>query len=241
MSNLMKYNKYKIKNKIFSGGCMCSEKCNNFYYEIDKDGNFRNKTNIITIDKNNILGEGNYGEIYKGIINNPETNTINNIAVKIIDIEQIPIDTKEHSIINFLCEEINNLCNIKERNIIEYYGYSLYQDKFYIFLEYINGVTLNKYLLNKDLSCIKKIAIMRQLIEGINDIHKYNIIHNDITADNIMVIDIDENNILIKYIDFGFSCIYPCDESVIGKLMSNVSKEKDMTSLYNIFKEKFFH
>jgi serine/threonine protein kinase len=238
MSDLSKLNKYKIKNEMLGDEFICSKKCNNFYYEMDENENFRNNKNIITIDKKNVLGEGNYGKIYKGMMINIEQNTMIETAIKIIDIGEVPLE--EQYIIDFVCEEINNLCNIKEKHIIEHYGYSLHKDKFYLFLEYIHGATLNNYLLHKNLSKMQKITIMHQLIIGLNDIHKYNIIHNDITADNIMIIDIDENNILIKYIDFGFSCILPCDKSIVKKFMTNITKEKDINHLYDIFKDKFF-
>ena len=57
------------------------------------------------------------------------------------------------------------------------------------------------------LSIKNKIYIVKQLINGLNEIHNLNIIHNDFKLDNIMY---DPNTLTVKIIDFSTSLF--CNE-----------------------------
>ena len=71
-------------------------------------------------------------------------------------------------------------------------------------MELINGVSLLTYLKskpNRRLEENESKFIFRQVVEGINHLHKKNIYHRDIKLENLII---DQKN-LIKIIDFGFA------------------------------------
>lgn len=89
-------------------------------------------------------------------------------------------------------------------NIVSYYG-SLDN---YIFIEYIEGHTLQYYKDNGSLEYDELQNIFTQICFGIKHLHSLDIIHNDIKPENIMIIK-NKNKYIAKIIDFGFSTYNP--------------------------------
>lgn len=77
--------------------------------------------------------------------------------------------------------------------------------KFTIKMEFVGGKLLKKVLDNADNKKIKKIC--KQLGEHINSLHKYNIIHGDLTTSNLIY-----KNEKVYFIDFGLGFISPKQE-----------------------------
>lgn len=73
-------------------------------------------------------------------------------------------------------------------------------------MEYIGSTNLMQYLkkqMSKKLPERKAKKIFKQIVEGVNYLHKLNIIHRDIKLENIIVSD--EDQVTVKMIDFGFA------------------------------------
>jgi serine/threonine protein kinase len=113
------------------------------------------------------------------------------------------------------------------KSILCYKGCSERADNFYIVTKYNPGyVTLQDYIFPDDadsvdyfkqeqsfFSRLKKLwytpetvrrSIMRNLCEGLAEIHRRNVVHKDVKPQNILV---KPGNGRVKYIDFGLSCI----------------------------------
>jgi hypothetical protein len=167
---------------------------NNLNNEIDNNLNneiigFKNKKYKII----EFLSEGSYGIIYKIIdiqdnkiyvlknfkveCKNTDYNILNEISFNLI-LDNINI-YKIHDL-----TVINNKLNI----IFPYYGISI--------LELSIKLYFNK-------NNIK--IILKQILEGINYLHKNNIIHGDLSSKNILINDKDNK---ITIIDFGLSKIH---------------------------------
>ena len=73
-------------------------------------------------------------------------------------------------------------------------------------MEYVPGRTLNQHIrkLNpaKDSHQKEIKSILKQIVSGLNYIHKHDIVHRDIKLDNILIDPVTQQ---IKLIDFGFS------------------------------------
>lgn len=108
-------------------------------------------------------------------------------------------------------EEIKILFNVSHPNIVRIYNYYLYPEfkTGYLQMEYIDGVTIDKYepvpLLNKGWD-----EIFTEVIEAFEYLESKNILHRDIRPANILI-DNDDN---VKIIDFGF-----------GKKLESTEKE----------------
>jgi serine/threonine protein kinase len=104
-----------------------------------------------------------------------------------------------------IISEVNILQKIRDRNIVEAYGYFEDNNTLYSVMEFIDGVDLDKYL--------KKVPpftedeakdLLLQISSGIEKIHNINILHRDIKPSNIM----RTKDSIYKLIDFTTNRTY---------------------------------
>lgn len=69
----------------------------------------------------------------------------------------------------------------------------------YIVMEYVRGITLEKYVQDHKVEPQKLIAMIRELIDSLVQVHAQGIIHRDISPTNIMI----QDDGTLKLIDFG--------------------------------------
>jgi serine/threonine protein kinase len=196
-----KYNKYKFKYYNLVGGIRChpsfdTTKIDDLKFNyIDKFQKIKIKdSEIIDITfKNEPLGKGSSGKVYKGIYTTSKIISKQDIAIK--EIPNHLTDTIS------LCNELNSLQQIVHPNVIKYYGYSEIKTTYYIFMEFIDGPDLFEYITSYKNDDINNNIIARQLLDGLHHLHLNKIYHRDIKPENIMLGEV------AKYIDFGFSCI----------------------------------
>ena len=144
-------------------------------------GNFGNVGTSITIKNTKYeiikkLGEGGFGKVIQ--VKNKSDN--NFYAIK-----EIIINNEMKDKIKDIKKEADILSKFNCKNIVKYYDSYLYKDKFYILMEYCEGQNLkdfiNKSIKNNELIEEDKLSnIIRQICEGIKEIHDKNIIHRDI-------------------------------------------------------------
>lgn len=123
--------------------------------------------------------------------------------------------------------EVEILNKIKCPNVIKYYGAYEDEDNYYLVTEAIKGSHLKNFKFEEReiIECVK------QMVKGLQCIHKAGIAHNDINLDNIMYDDKKS----IYYIDFGLSCA-ECENKDTGndfytapEFLSNFNYKKNMT------------
>ena len=143
------------------------------------------------------LGKGGFGTVYL-VVNKKDNKSY---AMKEFSIEN---ETKEK--IDFIEKEAEILSKFESRYIVKYYDCERVNNKFYILMEYCDGINLKEFIeeyraknelihqniLNK---------IIKQICLGIKVIHSKNIIHRDLKPENIFMNSKKE----IKIGDFGIS------------------------------------
>ncbi|WP_198648556.1 AAA family ATPase [Cyanothece sp. BG0011] len=99
-------------------------------------------------------------------------------------------------------QEYKILSQLNSPRIIKSYGIDKYQNTLVIVLEDFGGIALDSLLKENTLTldCFLKIAI--KIVEGLEVVHHYNIIHKDINPTNIIIHPQTQE---IKLIDFGIS------------------------------------
>lgn len=155
-----------------------------------------NFNNIYKIIK--LLGEGEFGKIY--LIKNKLTNKL--YALKLLKYNNI-----NKNLFNREVSMLIKLSKISNCNIYMscYYNSFLIKinNQFYygILMDYILGMSLDKFIFNNKLNRKDIINIGLELLNIVYFLHNHGYVHNDISLRNIMLF-----NNKIKLIDFGLSC-----------------------------------
>ena len=146
------------------------------------------------------LGEGEYGRVIQ--VKSKSDN-------KYYAIKEILIKPEMQDKLENIKKEADILSKFDCNNIVKYYDSYLDKDKFYILMEYCAGQNLRDFInINiKNNELIEEnilYNIIKQICEGIKEIHNKNIIHRDIKPENIFM----NENRDIKIGDFGISKQY---------------------------------
>lgn len=141
----------------------------------------------------NFLGSGTYGSVYITKLNEK------NLALK-----KIKCDEDYNGVNDNMLREINSLMLFDHPNIIKMDGfyYNPLNVTLYIGFEYMD-YTLDKCL-KKPLSDQMKFSYIKQLLMGLDCMHKQNIMHRDLSAGNILI----SKDGILKISDFGLSRYY---------------------------------
>ncbi|KAH9508617.1 hypothetical protein Btru_052172 [Bulinus truncatus] len=146
------------------------------------------------------LDRGAFGVVYKAII---ETNGYTlELAVKKVKISWNGPNLMEPQV----NREIEALKKLRHDRIVKYYNSHLHNDRLYIFIELMNGGSLESFLKTKNdrnepIDEQYAGRIIQQVIEAVDYLHKNKRFHRDIKSGNVLMSD--ENN--VKLADFGLT------------------------------------
>jgi serine/threonine protein kinase len=138
------------------------------------------------------IASGGMSEVYLAI----DTNTGKEVALKILD-PKLSIDPEY---IHRFKKEASISSQLNHKNIVKILSYGTFKDNYYIAYEYIEGITLDKYIKQKSLSISEIENISIQILEALYYAHSNNIIHRDIKPSNIMIA-----KGTVKILDFGIA------------------------------------
>lgn len=144
------------------------------------------------------IGRGSQGMVYEAIDNRFKRK----VAIKSLKKEFVT-----HSTIRSLfLKEANEYLHLNHVNIVSLHDLIVYPDAIYIIMEYIKGVTLEKYIeLNTSIHSPKYFSNLRiiflQVLSAINYAHSNNKLHLDIKPSNILI----KGDLNAKVVDFGVS------------------------------------
>ena len=153
-------------------------------------------------DYSKLYNEGSYGDIYR-------CKEVNDILVKVIK----KCDSGGSGNGEFNKKIIKQL---NHKNIMKIFGVQkspLSNDIYFIYIQYINGITLNEYLMKyKKLPSADIMTIIKQIFAGLHFIHQRKITHRDIKLENIIV----DGNLNTTIVDFGLAYYgLPC-KNIVG-------------------------
>ncbi len=146
----------------------------------------------LLIEKNKLLGEGEYGKVYLATWHNTT------VVAKVIN-ENVPLEQK-----NLFIKELDVLTKIHHPNVVQLMGYV--SEPFVIVMEYLPNGELLKYVKNNSLSNKKKIEICLDILKALTYLHNrkpFSIVHRDIKPQNIVI----SPSGTAKLADFGISRI----------------------------------
>lgn len=178
-------------------------------------------------DMKSTLGEGKFGLVKLGI----HKKTGEKVAIKIIKKETM--DNKDLELVR---SEIDIMKLCRHKNVVRLLDHFENSEFIYIVMEYLEGGDLghffkkNKFNFNENQGAL----VIRQILEGLEYLHKYGVVHRDLKPDNIML---SKSNSLseIKIMDFGLSKIMsPLEKAADGfGTLSFVAPEVLIRKPYN--------
>lgn len=118
----------------------------------------------------------------------------------------------------------------KNENIVNVYDYFEANKTAYIVMEYLEGKDLKKYLEENGgkLDIDEAIEIILPVLNALNDMHRENLIHRDISPDNIFIC----NNGKVKILDFGSArlAVQDADKSMSIMLKKGYAPKEQYSS-----------
>jgi serine/threonine protein kinase len=139
-----------------------------------------------------ILGHGGMGCVY--LAHRIDGEYEQDVAIKIV--ESSTLETQ------LFKRERQILAQLNHPNIVNLLdGGTLHNHSNYFIMEYVNGVGIDEYVLNKSLNTQQTIELIIKLGLVIQEAHRHGIIHCDIKPANILV----TNDGILKLLDFGIA------------------------------------
>ncbi|CAH3169392.1 unnamed protein product [Porites evermanni] len=161
------------------------------------------------------LGSGGYAKVYLVV----EKRTDKKMACKMCDLGANTSDTQK--LVKSMETEVMALTSLKHEHIVEFFFVEHIHNTALLFLEYMEGGTLEDLLRNKGpLEEPLVVKFTRQLLSAVDFLHtngKKHIVHKDIKGANILLDGAQKN---IKLADFGICTIMEELRTATGGLVT---------------------
>ncbi len=137
---------------------------------------------------------------------------------------------------------------MSHKNIVKYHDIFEENNSIYLVIEYVKGKTLKEYY-EKSKNLAHTMDIFGEILEGIEYLHKKNVVHRDIKPDNIIVNYEKNKKLKVKIIDFGSACkLDEKDDDFIRvtkgfspiEMYGTESKQGFETDIYSTFATLYF-
>jgi serine/threonine protein kinase len=145
------------------------------------------------MEKNNLLGEGTYGKVYKA----RNTRTLETVAMK-----QMKLETQEEGVPSTAIREIALLKELSHSNVVRLLDVFCKPNKLVLVFEYLEN-DLKKYMksVSGRLTPTTVKNLVYQLCRGVEFCHANRIIHRDIKPQNLLI----DGRMRLKIADFGLA------------------------------------
>ncbi len=107
-------------------------------------------------------------------------------------------------------------------NIVKLYGEGVWENVPYIAMEFIQGVSLRQFIIQRSLTLKRSLEIVLQAAYALLHLHTHGVIHRDLKPENILIKEDGE----VKVIDFGIAQLYEERGSVgegVGRVIGTPS------------------
>lgn len=157
-----------------------------------------------------VLGKGSFGEV----ILCKDKITGQEYAVKVISKRQVKQKTDKE----LLLKEVELLKKLDHPNIMKLYEF--FEDKGYFYLVtevYTGGELFDEIINRKRFSEADAARIVRQVLSGINYMHRNKIVHRDLKPENLLL-ENKKKDANIRIIDFGLSTHFEPQKKMKDKI-----------------------
>jgi serine/threonine protein kinase len=159
--------------------------------------------------KGELLGQGAYGQVFLGL----NTDTGQLLAVKQVQLSRERTKTSDQ-LISALESEIALMSGLVHENIVRYVGSQRSPQHLNIFLEFVSGGSLASVLKSFGRFSEKLVKLYcRQILAGLEYLHRNNIIHRDIKGANILLTQEGLVKVSVKCTTRDGACVAPLESS----------------------------
>jgi len=160
------------------------------------------------------IGGGSFGEVWKA---HHHVWTDQLVAIK------IPTDGQY---VRNLQREGAAIHGLVHPNIVRAMGFDPYADPAYLTMEYVPGTSLRPLIKERKLTIEQSIAVMRQMLAGLDYAHNQGLMHQDVKPENILIHEraaregygVDG---LVKVTDFGLG--RAAQSTAVGSILYSAS------------------
>ena len=142
------------------------------------------------------LGKGGMGEVYLA----HDTFLDRKVALKFLH----DVSSNDPERLERFEREAKLLASLNSPNIAAIYGLEKAQEKHFLVLELVEGVTLTQRIDRNPLSSLEALEICHQIAQGLEAAHNRDIIHRDLKPDNVKITPDGK----VKILDFGLAKAY---------------------------------
>ncbi|GMY33353.1 probable LRR receptor-like serine/threonine-protein kinase At1g56140 isoform X1 [Fagus crenata] len=156
------------------------------------------KTATADFNPDNKLGEGGFGPVYKGTLNDG----------RVIAVKQLSVTSHQGK--NQFIAEIAIISAVQHRNLVKLYGCCIEGDKRLLVYEYLENKSLDQALFGQrtlNLDWSTRFDICLGVARGLAYLHeesRLRIVHRDVKASNILL----DSDLIPKISDFGLAKLY---------------------------------
>lgn len=163
------------------------------------------------------LGRGATGIVYKAL--DPAIGRT--VAIKTIDLGELANADERQRVRERLLREAQSAGLLSHPNIVTIYDVLEKEDYAYIFMEYVNGASLENMLRNRDLpDSAALLQFLRQVADALDYAHRKGIVHRDIKPANIIISEgTPHGERLAKIADFGVAKFVSHEMTHSGAMM----------------------
>ncbi|PKU59608.1 cysteine-rich receptor-like protein kinase 2 [Dendrobium catenatum] len=150
------------------------------------------------------LGEGGFGQVYKGTLKNGKIIAVKKLAM-----------TQSKNVKSSFLSEVKLISNVHHQNLLRLLGCSTKSDELLLVYEYMANGSLDKFLygeMSGMLNWKQRFDIVVGMARGLAYLHHefhVCIIHRDIKSSNVLL----DDNFRPKIADFGLARLMPGDQS----------------------------
>ncbi len=140
-----------------------------------------------------LLKEGGMGQVYLGL--DPATKAP--LAIKVLS----PKFLKNPEATRRFLQEADIISQVSHPNIVTLYGHGEWEGGVYMAMEFIQGVSLQQFILQSSFSLKRSLEIVLQVAYALVHLHAQGIVHRDLKPDNILLTASGG----VKVVDFGIA------------------------------------
>ncbi len=157
-----------------------------------------------------IIGKGGMGEVYKGY----HVDTKREFAVKVLP----ELWTQDKGARDRFIREAETVARLRHPNIVRVHAHGGFEDTYYIVMDLLNGIELNKYLKEHGaLDLIELQPIAFDVADALDYAHSQNLVHRDLKPSNVMLqLNKDQETYTAILLDFGVAKVETSKSRLTG-------------------------